>query len=175
LVDVLDAWKGRLRAAEAVLDRPAGQVSEQVVRKTLVSLIDALRGAIDRLETAAHELTSLRDSANAVERRSELILRCLPIPSIRTSRAGEIVAVNPKAASLLKTSARYLIGKSLLLFLEDRDACVAMLRELRESETAERPITLRPKERAKRQALAYVARLDEDTLQWFLFPDSRDI
>jgi len=175
VVDALDAWKGRLRAAQAVLDMPLGTVSERVVRKTLASAADALGAAIDRLETTARESTSLRDSVKALERQSELLLRCLPIPSITTSRAGEIVALNPTAASLLNTSARHLIGKSLLLFLEDRDACVAAIHELREPEASvRRSIMLRPRERARKQVLSYVACLDEDMLQWFLFPDSRD-
>jgi len=175
LVNLLDAWKGRLRAAQAVLDMPPGKVSDRVVRKTLASVVDTLRTSIDRLETSARELTSLRASAKALERQSELLLRSLPTPSITTSRAGDIVAINPKAASLLNTSARHLIGKSLLLFLEDRDAGFAILRELREPEaTVRRPITLRPRERARRHVLSCVTCLDEDTVQWFLFPDSRD-
>jgi PAS domain-containing protein len=102
-----------------------------------------------------------------------LLLGALPIGSITTTAAAEIVAVNPKAALLLNTSARYLVGKSLLLFFEDRDACLATLRELRQSGGAVwQSITLRPRERARKQTLAYAARLDTGTMQWFLFPDA---
>jgi hypothetical protein len=79
LASVLDTWKGRLRSAEAVLVAEPGKASERLVRKTLASVVDALRGSIDHCELSLRELADLRRSAKTLEQQSEIFLRCLPI------------------------------------------------------------------------------------------------
>jgi PAS domain-containing protein len=117
------------------------------------------------------ELETARESLKVAQDEHELLLRSLPVAYITTGRSGEIRTANPEAALLLNASMRHLTGKSLLLFLEDRNSWEATLRNLLKFDPAVRRSTiLRPRERARRQMLASVSCVDGDTLRWFLVP-----
>ena len=167
----LETWKARLRAADAVLAASPKEVGERLATKTLASTTEALRACIQRLEITLGELEAVRESARAAQQEDELLLRSLPIAHITTSRSGEILTANPEAAVVLNTSTRHMIGKSLLLFLEDRGFWETTLRSLLKFDApVRRLIALRPRERARKQMLACVSWLDAETMRWFLLP-----
>lgn len=170
----LDTIKGRLFAAEALLSAPPGAVNGKLARKTLASTTDALRVSIERLELALAGHERIRAFATAAQDRYDLLLNALPIAAVATSHFGEIAGVNLEAGLLLNTAPRGLIGKSLLLFFDERDSWVATLREVQLQDagvSVRRSAAVRPKERARKQMLARIVRLDDETLQWFLLPN----
>jgi PAS domain-containing protein len=167
----LDTLNARLRAAEAVLDASAKDVREELVRKALATTTDALRTSIERLEVGTRELAHVRDLLAAAHEEHRLLSQSMPVAYVTTARSGEIVEANPHAGMLLNTSVRHLIGKSLLLFFEDRKSWEATLRTLRKfDDSIRRPIIVRPRERASKPILACVSCIEEDTLWWFLLP-----
>jgi PAS domain S-box-containing protein len=109
--------------------------------------------------------------AEGERRRYTSLFEDLPIAAITTHRWGEIVDVNPVAATLLNLSARHAAGRSLLLFFEPRTEWMEVCRRLTTSdERLVRAVRVRPREKAPQRMVAHVRLVDGSLARWFLLP-----
>jgi PAS domain-containing protein len=87
-------------------------------------------------------------------------------PQIVTDRAGQIVAIDQRGATLLNGSPRHLVGVSMLPFLQD--GRLQLLEDVRRAGAIplqERQVILRPRERRPRSVLISV-RAVEAGVRW---------
>ena len=93
----------------------------------------------------------------------------LPDPYVVTKPDSTIVEVNKAASAMLNVSQRFLVGKTLSVFVcEDRNAFLqASARVAGDGSTAELVLKLRPRERAPLEITARVSG-DATTLRWLL-------
>lgn len=162
----LTTWRGRLLAAEAILATPSAH--ERQTKKALADGAAALGGALRALDEALRDLETVRDVLDQERERSTALFRQIPIPTITTSRSGDILDINQEARLLLNTSDRSATGRSLLLYFEDRVTWAAALRSVDEANPiGRREVTVRPRERAPRQCQVSVGACASDVLLWF--------
>jgi PAS domain-containing protein len=162
----LTTWRGRLLAAEAILAAPSAH--ERQTKRALADGAAALGGALDALDEALRDLESTRRLLNEERERYDALFAQIPVPTITTSRSGDILDINEAARSLLNTSARSATGRSLLLYFEDRVTWAAALRSVDEANPIPpTEVTVRPRERAPRQCQASIGACASDVLLWF--------
>jgi PAS domain S-box-containing protein len=169
----LNLWKGRLLAAEAVLGAPS-PATTLVTRKVLADATAALDASVRHLQELLDEVRALRQRLGESDRRYESLVRSIPVPMVTTSRTGEIVELNPAAASLINVKIRGAIGRSLLLFfVAERDWWLGRISDMRDTDPAvEREVIVRPKEKALRKLMACVCPANDGALHWYLLSGS---
>jgi PAS domain S-box-containing protein len=169
-VHLFSAWKGRLQQAQAIL-AASPPASEGQAWKALRDAASSLEAAMQSLEGTNRELDNSREEVIAERARYEVLFHGMPVPAVVTSQRGDILELNPAAASFLNTSARGASGKSVLLFFTDeRETWLNVIRGLRESEPHQRDVTVRPREKAPKKVLASLRLFSNGTLCWFFLP-----
>jgi PAS domain-containing protein len=139
-------WQSSIESARTALNRPQPSVS--ALRDRLGAVAAALESCLDSAERLAGVVIDLRRTVSTERARWAALIERLPTPYVLTTRGGEIVAVNRAGALALNLSVRALVGRNLLLFLDDREAWLQLL-----SQAASRPGQasrsgkLRPRER----------------------------
>jgi PAS domain-containing protein len=168
-----------------VLQRRAEHLSPDTP-KLLQRTLKELEGALEQLRAAQDQLVAQRDELSAaqalleVERRKYWqLFDAVGDACVVTTPDGEILEANRAAAALLNISQRFLIGRSLAVFVcTDRARVLAHAKRLAEyGGTAEWIFSIRPRERAPFDAACRVAASDvgERTLRWLLKPVSDEV
>ena len=166
----LKAWRGRVDAAQAVLNAQP-PAHEKKARRVLAEAASALAAAIERLDRSVAQGQQAAAQAQAERRRYESLFEDLPIAVITTQRWGDIVDLNPVAATLLNLSARHAAAKSLLLFFDPRTEWMDVCRTLAISDAPlVRAVTVRPRDRAPQRLIAQVRLVEDNLARWFLLP-----
>ena len=168
----------RLAALQKRAERVAG-ASEPVLRsamKELAGALEDLKGASDHLHRQADELDDLRGRTAAMVDRFNEFAEVLPIPCVWTNAEGEIDAANTVAADFLNVSLPHLAGRSLMLFVSDRqkfmDANAALVALV---DRVEFVSVVRPRERRPRPVRLLGRRMQNDTrVIWFLLDSAAD-
>jgi PAS domain S-box-containing protein len=167
----LNLWKGRLQAAEAVLSAPAP--SATVIRKVLKEAVTALSAAVRELVEMLAEVRILRERVGESEELYTSLLQSIPVALVTTARDGQILELNQDAAGLLSLSTRAAIGRSLLLFLAERESWLVIMRDMRATDPPlRRAVVLRPLEKKPRSYIASVSPAKDGALHWYLLPSS---
>ena len=133
-------------------------------------------------ELAGAQLQHARIQAEArqTEGNWQYLFDRLPLAALITDTGGTIVSANRAAALLLNMSAKHLVGKPLLHFVDSRQKLASTLHAAAAGVTrVEETLTVRPKERATREmTIVIVPESSEqaDHFLWFLpqgFPPAR--
>ena len=142
--------------------------------KELEAAIEQLRTANEHLHQQAEQLSATRAYSADVANRFEDFIQAVPVPCVWTDMAGTIAAANDAAAALLNVARARLVGKSLMLFLAERDQYFATLQTLgRGNDNAVLQTVLRPRERKPHPAQVTARLLPSDErVCWFFQPCS---
>jgi PAS domain-containing protein len=108
---------------------------------------------MERLRELQSELGIAQQDATTAARRYDALRDALPLACVVTDRAGTIVEANAAAVALLNTSERHLVGKPLVIFLEERDRFLATLNAADELRFE---AAVRPRDRKSRDAVIHV-------------------
>lgn len=175
-LDVLEIQLASALQRFATLQRRAQ--TEKDHPKLLERALKELEGALDHVRFVQEQLAESRarvealqaDAAEQQERYRELF-DAMPQPCVVTRPDSTITEVNRAAAELFNVSQRFLVGKSLSVFVcEDRGRFMsASERVARESRPEEFGFKLRPRERAPLDVFARVSG-DNSALRWVLRP-----
>lgn len=166
----LQAWESSLQlAANALNDERAGFVR---LRGRLRNTVSAFRESIESVRRISAALaTTQRELANEKARLSA-VTDHLPIPYLLTTLDGTILTLNAAASAALNVSARALVGRNVLVFLDDRERWMTLLTEVAMTQAAVRHQgNLRPRERLQESIVASLSlssTLDHLAIQWFL-------
>jgi len=164
----LARWQARVRQGDAIL--AAESAKDHLLRRALDDSTSALKGALDRLLEATETLRRTRRELGVATERFDGFLQFLPVPTLATSRIGDILDVNPEARDLLNIS-RHPRGKSLLLFLDDRGSWMTTMKALQVGDSPQRRVvSLRLKDRAAVQTTVCFFLECTDTIRWCLLP-----
>lgn len=151
------------------------------------AVADVLDDAVSFCAMLLHELAGaqlrharLQAEARQAEGNWQYLFDRLPLAALITDTGGTIVSANRAAALLLNMSAKHLIGKPVLHFVDSRQKLASTLHALAAGVTrVEEILTVRPKERATREVtIVIVPESSEqaDHFLWFLpqgFPSAR--
>lgn len=140
----LEAWESTLRAAiesESDPDASSGRLRTRL-RSTSAALRDAIHAL--RRTAAGHETAQQAENVQT-QRLAELLLH-LPIAYLRTTTDAFILQANP-AAAMLNLSARALLGRNLLLFVDERVEWMRMIGTVRGDGSSLRHVALRGSDR----------------------------
>lgn len=150
------------RDPEAVLTRSLEELS---------TVLEELRLAQEQIFENNLKIEQLQQQLRRQNERYWQLFDELPQPYLVTGADSVIREVNKAAAELFNISQRFLVGKSLSVFVcEDRAGFLARIAQIAaDSAVAELSFNLRPRERAPHNVRARV-RGDGDTLRWFLEP-----
>ena len=166
----LQAWECSLELASGALDEPSSGPGR--LRGRLRSTVSALRESVESIRRLVDTLTAARREITAQKERLSAVIEHLPIPYLLTREDGTILDCNAAASTALNVSARALVGRNVLLFLDDRDGwrlCLAGVAAARVA--AGRNGNLRPRERLQETITAHLsiaAMADSTSIQWFL-------
>jgi PAS domain-containing protein len=123
----------------------------EVATRQLAGTLSDLNVAIEHLEETNVALAKTRAELQTAHAQQQEFVDLLPVPTVFTGPGGTILRANPAAAALLNMSTRHLPGKSLVLFVGDRDQFLAVAGTLHEQAG---PVTLhalvRPRDRKLR-------------------------
>lgn len=163
-------WESTLQSAWDALEDPRGGTARFQAR--LRGTMIGLREAVEALKRVA--------LAEEVGRRQQAEIRChlerlvehLPIPYLLTTVDGGILAANDAAGVALNVASRMLVGRNLLVFMDDRESWLQALAETAASGSPfRRACNVRPRERIQQSVLASVSTVvigSNATIQWFL-------
>lgn len=156
-----------LQRAAALDSRLATSTSPGGVAKIVEEwrrLIRQLEESFEDLVHAMSEQAEAKEQSEAIRQRGEIIFQLVPTPCVVIDRGGVVVDVNPAAAKLLNTSARFVVGRQFCLFLDgDRQAFLQFVQHLeRANEEQELTVVIRPRERGPVGATVAVARNPQD-------------
>ncbi len=163
----------------AALQRRAGRLATP--EGLLPHTLDELQRSLSELEVAVQELRDQSARLEAAQReaeeergRSQVLFERAPTPYILTDDTGTIRDVNDAGASLLAISRKFLVGKTITVFVDGRR--VEFLEDVARAVTADQPVTitftLRPRERAPQPASAILHRFtlpDGTCGLWWVF------
>jgi PAS domain-containing protein len=166
----LCAWESSLQLACDALEDP---------RVGTARLQARLRGAMLGLREAVEALKRMAEARDLAQRRHaatwnhlECLVENLPVPYLLTTVVGEILAANPAAGVALNVASRVLVGRNLLVFLDDRESWLTALGEAAASGSPLRRVcSVRPRERVQQRVVASisaVALASGHAVQWFL-------
>jgi PAS domain-containing protein len=142
---------------------PASEILEDALN-ICASLVQDLAGA----HLAAKKLA---DEVRSEGAQWDYLFDQMTAPCISTDAQGRILSANRSAALFLNVSTKHLRERLLLHFAEDRDTFVGLLRRLEhERARIQAELTIRPRERAPRQAaVVVVPRTPENATSWLWF------
>jgi len=148
--------------------------------KLLSRVVEELEKALEEVQVAQDQLIENRYRLEQVQtelsRERERYWRLfddMPQPYVVTRPDSAIVEVNKAASDLLNVSQRFLVGKTLSVFVcEDRAGFLnEITRVTQESTPVELMLRVRPRERAPLDVVARVSG-DGTSLRWILQPAS---
>lgn len=168
LVAALQRFQALQRQAET--RRDTGPVLTRALAE-LSTALEELRLAEERLSEQRRRIEQLQAELRDQQTKYWELFDEMPDPSLVTEPDTTIVEVNRAAVDLLNVSQRYLVGKTLSVFVcEDRARVLGESGRLaQEQDAAELPLKLRPRERAP-VALRARVRRDGTRLRWVLRP-----
>jgi PAS domain S-box-containing protein len=162
-------WQSSIEAAQRALDRE--NPSACALRGRLTEVMSQFESCLASAQRLANLVVDLRRTVSAEHGRWTALIEQLPTPYVLTTRGGAIIAVNRAGARALNVSARALVGRSLLLFLDDRESWLQVLAHAASRpEGTTRSGKVRPRER---QAVPVTVRLSSSEtgegsgFQWF--------
>ena len=169
---VIARLKTRLAARNGALSpKMEAAVNEAVT--TYDSLLQALADA----EMENHQL---RSRIKAQDAEWDHLFGAIPMACLITDVSGTILGANNRAAELLNMSARHLVQRPLVYFIqEDRDGFIRMLRDLSLAQgDGKALVRIKPRERAPLKIdLAALPLVADHANRWFWFlePSSADL
>jgi two-component system, OmpR family, sensor histidine kinase VicK len=152
----------------ALAERDESKLLARALRE-LSTALEEIRGAQEQLVEARHRL-EVSDVELAREReRYWQLFEDVPQPYIVTDPASVITEANRAAAQLFNVSQRFLVGKTMSVFVcEDRGGFLSDVSRLAsEGQPAELTFKLRPRERAPLEVVATVG-ADRHGLRWVI-------
>jgi len=166
----LQAWETSLGMAATALDYDGAGPAR--LRGRLRNTMSALRESVETVRRLCETVVALRRELLAEEGRAAGIVDPLPIPYLVTSADGAILRVNQAAAAAVNVSARALVGRNILVFLDERETWMQVLAEVTVSGIGTRRAgKLRPRERLQAAVVANLSVCDAPegpAVQWFL-------
>jgi len=154
----------------AATDRDHGKLLDRAL-KELETALEYIRLAQEQLAESRQRTDQLQgELARQYEKYWELFDE-MPQPYVVTRPDSTITQVNRAAAELFNVSQRFLVGKTLSVFVcEERNRFLnESLRVARDARSQELMFKLRPRERAPLDVTARVSG-DESSLRWVLRP-----
>lgn len=178
----LDSLQVQLTSAlqrYAALQRRAGMQADPLLVRTLAELgtaLEELRVAQEQILENQHSMDQLQADLSAQCARYWELFDELPEAYLVTKPDTTILEANRAAAELLNVSQRFLVGKTLSVFVcEDRAGFLAVASKVGSAESrdngSELKLKLRPRERAP---LCVAARIrgSAEAVRWTLRPCS---
>jgi PAS domain S-box-containing protein len=146
---------------------------ESLLAKTLAELgavLEQLRGAQEQLIESRARIEQLQGELRQQQEKYWQLLDEMPDAYVVTKPDSTILEINKAAAELFNVSQRFLIGKTLSVFVcEDRTGVLAAsARVATQPGPLELSIKLRPRERAPLTVTARVTGGDDGSLRWVL-------
>ena len=146
--------------------------------KLVASIFKELENALEEVRVAQEQLVESRNRMEALQ--SELTRQCqkywelfdeMPQPYVVTKADSTILEVNRAASELFNVSQRFLVGKTLSVFVgDDRVRWLGEVRRVAEThQNLELAFRLRPRERAIVHVRARIAAQDS-ALRWVIMP-----
>jgi PAS domain-containing protein len=163
------AWESSVQAAAAALDDPRERTARLRVR--LRSAAAGLHECLTALSRAAPRSPRLRRRASRSDARLIDLVQTLPIPYLLTRRDGTILGANDSAATALNVAERALVGRNLLVFLDDRPRWMALLAGMDGTGPTVCVGNCKPRERVQipvRATLSLDTGSNEARVQWIL-------
>ena len=135
----------------------------------LSTALEEVRVAQEQLIESRERLERVQEDLRRQNERYWQLFDEIPQPYVVTKPDSTIVEVNKAASELFNVSQRFLVGKTLSVFVcEDRGGFLTRIRRIVEDRaTMEFDIKLRPRERAP-QRVAVRVKGDEQALRWLL-------
>jgi PAS domain-containing protein len=167
------AAQKRLALLESRVDvgsKPSADMLRTALRE-LEEVLEELRVATEQLHAASDDLMAARRDAVAHAERYRELHEGLPVPCILTDPEATVDEANGHAAALLNVARPYLQGKSLLLFMPDRDQYFRMLERVRAEGAATDRAILRPRDRKPRAVSVGVTALSSQARWCWVFSD----
>ena len=139
--------------------------------KELEAALEQIRIVQEQLAESRAKVDELQAESAAQQEKYRELFDAMPQPCVVTRPDSTITEVNRAAAELFNVSQRFLVGKSLSVFVcEERGRFMsASERVARESRPEEFAFKLRPRERAPLEVFARVSG-DASALRWVLRP-----
>lgn len=144
--------------------------------KELDAAIEELRVAQEQLIESRIRMEQLQEEISAQYQKYWQLFDEMPQPYVVTNPDSTISEANRAAAELFNVSQRFLVGKTLSVFVcEDRHKFLtASAAIVRDNSVAELSFRLRPRERAPLDVVAKVSG-DGSILRWTLRPVSQAV
>jgi PAS domain-containing protein len=166
LVSALQRYEALQRRADSNRD------PSEVLRRTLAELgaaLAELRVAEERIDGYRGQVTELQRELAEQRARYSALFDLIPEAFVVAKPDTTILEVNGLGGDLFNVSPRFLVGKTLSVFVcEDRAAFVeASTRIARDGGAARLTLKIRPRERAPVTVDAHVS-VDSGALQWIL-------
>ena len=146
--------------------------------------MEIVTDALDTCEGLLRDLAGAERASEQARRETQraiasrlLLFEHVPIAGVTTDTSGVIVSANSAGAALLNVSAKHLLGRPLLHFVEDREGFNRLTQRIRVAEEgrATALMSLRPRERAAVLVRALVvpeSAIDASSWIWFLVPEA---
>ena len=168
LASALQRFSTLQRRAEANRD------TTSVLHRTLAELgtaLEEVRVAQEQLIESRTRMEALHEELRQQTAKYWQLFDEIPEAYLLTKPDSTIVEVNKAASVLLNVSQRFLVGKTLSVFVcENRGAFLAECGRIAENGgTSEVPLKIRPRERAPLDLVAKVASGAGGELRWLLF------
>jgi PAS domain-containing protein len=139
----------KTRAADA-RDVPAK------LRSALDDALSTCEALLLHLGEAEHEVERLKQRGNTQAAEYEHLFHEMPLACVVIDLTGRILNANAQAAALLNVSARRLPERLMMHFIDDRESFQALLTQLSPQAAVRATLTVRPRERARVEVIAYV-------------------
>ena len=166
----LQAWESAIGMASNALDHEGAGTAR--LRGRLRNTMSALRESVETARRLVEAVAGLRLDLHTEKERLAGVVDHLPTPYLLTSPGGTIQGINRAAATAVNVSSRALVGRNLLLFLDDRDGWMQVLAQVAASRLATRRAgKLRPRGRLQVPVVANLSVSDTPdgpAIQWFL-------
>ena len=122
------------------------QLAKSALRE-LSEALEELRVATEHLQVAADDLAVSRREATASADAYRELYEGLPMPCVLTNEQGTVDEANTHASKLLNVAAPYLAGKTLLLYLPQRQSYFQLLEQVSIDGMARARMQVRPRDR----------------------------
>lgn len=166
----LQAWESSLHQASSALEFEGAGPAR--LRGRLRNMMSALRESLETVRRLLGTVAAQRQQLAAEEKRFTGIMDHLPIPYLLTTADGTVLRINNAASRALNISCRAVVGRNLLVFLDDREGWMQALSQVIASGAVMRRAgRLRPRERLQTAVDANLSVADTPAgpaIQWFL-------
>jgi PAS domain-containing protein len=159
----------QLQRRAASSKEPAALLSRCLAE--LNTALEQTRVAQEQIVECRARIEQLQEQIRLQDERYWQLFAEIPQPYVVTNPSSAIVEVNKAGADLFNVSQRFLVGKTLGVFVcEDRTAFLeSCARMASEGTPAQTTLKIRPRERAPLNVAAHVSG-DGRTLRWLLKP-----